>query len=125
MTSGEGRAYLLWQPLRGEGSLLLCAVSRRVSISGPCWALELTVELPPGTPAQSMFLKLAGKVQGPRRFVLQPHEWKQRVREWPPCWRVLVSLETLVLASSSLCTLHKQAPLLGLSCLVRACEPDL
>lgn len=112
-------------PSEGKAPLLLCAVSRRVSISGPSWALELTVKLPPGTPAQSMFLKVAGKIQGPRRFVLQLHEWKQRVREWPPCSRVLVSLETLVLASSSLCTPHKQAPLLGLSCLLRACEPDL
>ena len=67
-------------PLEGKAPLLLCAVFRSASVSGPSGALELNVK-PPRTRAWSMFGKVAGQVWALGRFVLQPHEWKQRVRE--------------------------------------------
>lgn len=53
---------------------------RSASVSGPSGPLELNVR-PPRTRAWSMFGKVAGQLWALGRFVLQPHEWQQRVRE--------------------------------------------
>lgn len=104
-------------PWRGKPPCL-CAVFWSASVSGPSGALELNVK-PPRTRAWSMFGKVAGQVWALGRLVLQPHEWKQRLRESGlpagECWfywRHWARPAALLAPSAS-------RLLLGLSCLAQ------